>query len=256
MLWTVCPDISDWCFFLRQASAYPKLYALMHNTPNLNNQFLRGTSTRSNVLKTATDSIATHHSVITKPHVTSQLVNRAITSELSNTKLTADLKETTVTGTATGQSLSSGGTTHNLKVEVVKDVKSDNGSAVTSVRGESTHYWVGDDDWSWATPNVGSSSGTFVKSITVSKGSQNVDGKVSLTGNAKDSALKNTKVVNGRSEGSLLTGHATGFVTNGNVTGTIDSTDVLYTGKKNTYSGRDETAPMHMFVRFLIRAAE
>ena len=95
----------------------------MHNTPNLNNQFLRGTSTKSNVLKTATDSIATHHSVIQNLHVTSQLQDNTVTTNLSNTKIkgttsgtvSGTAQSSSISGTASGQSFT---TTVNLPFSV------------------------------------------------------------------------------------------------------------------------------------------
>ena len=267
MLWTVCPDISDWCFFLRQASAYPKLYALMHNTPNLNNQFLRGTSTKSNVLKTVSDSIATHHSEIQNLHVTSRLQDNTVTTNLSNTKIKGTTSGT-VSGTAQSSSITSGTakgqsfTVNNVNLTVSGTAKGQTYQKTTAnVHEDKDHHR--DDSY------AGQEHGLLYGSISTSQATANdssISGKAtgSITGKSNDSSITGTvagqKFTSNKAtwdlNGELITGYSTGKVTNGNVTGTIDNSDVLYSGKKNTYSGRDETAPMHMFVRFLIRAAE
>ena len=271
---------------------YPELYEVLKTdrVPNLNNQFLRGTTNTATVLKTVNDSIATHYSYLQDTHVTARLVNTDITSNLRNTNLTANLTNTALTanlkstaltanlsntavsGTAAGQSLSSGKTSHNLKVNAVKSVSTTTGTAVTSAIGRSTHYWVGDDDWAWMTPELWTTSSSFTKSVSAQNGDINATGNVTLSGYASDSSLKNAKVVNGSSTGnltngastgnltngtstgSLTSGYATGSVTNGNVTGTLDSSQVKYTGSRNPYTNLDETAPMHTFVRYFIKA--
>ena len=73
------------------------------------------------------------------------------------------------------------------------------------------------------------------------------------TGNLTSGYATGT-VTNGTSSGNLVSGQATGTVTNGNVHGTLDSDDVYYEGVVNPYSGRNETAPMHTFVRYFIKA--
>ena len=273
---------------------YPELYDVLktNRVPNLNNQFLRGTTNTATVLKTVNDSIATHYSYLQDTHVTARLVNTDITSNLRNTNLTANLTNTALTanlkntaltanlkntaltanlantavsGTAAGQSLSSGKTSHNLRVNSLMSVSLDRRPTVNSVSGEGIRV----DKLS------------FVYDITHNRRYEDVTGQVTLSGYASDSALKNAKVVNGSSTGnltsgastgnltngastgnltngtstgSLTSGYATGSVTNGNVTGTLDSSQVKYTGSRNPYTNLDETAPMHTFVRYFIKA--
>ncbi|MBR4605822.1 MAG: hypothetical protein IKO41_06300 [Lachnospiraceae bacterium] len=259
-----------------QASAYPKLYALMHNTPNLNNQFLRGTSTKSNVLKTATDSIATHHSVIQNLHVTSQLQDNTVTTNLSNTKIkgttsgtvSGTAQSSSISGTASGQSFT---TTVNLPFSVTIPDHTHNtvviSSSTSKITGGDSISRHGDNTGDWdANYTITGASGTPTTGKTSKDGGGTYTGNVkgTVSGTGQSSTITGTatgqKFTSNKAtwdlNGELITGYSTGKVTNGNVTGTIDNSDVLYSGKKNTYSGRDETAPMHMFVRFLIRAAE
>jgi len=238
----------------------------MHNTPNLNNQFLRGTSTKSNVLKTVSDSIATHHSEIQNLHVTSRLQDNTVTTNLSNTKIkgttsgtvSGTAQSSSVTGTAAGQSFNVTG----VKLTVKGTAEGQKYQKTTaSISTNRDHFR--DDTY------IGKGDALLSGSISTSTAyadSSKVSGEATgnISGSTKQSTISGTaagqKFTSNKAtwdlNGELITGYSTGKVTNGNVTGTIDNSDVLYSGKKNPYSGRDETAPMHMFVRFLIRAAE
>ena len=250
------------------SSAYPKLYALMHNTPNFKERFLRGIQSGHSLLETAEDTIKTHQSKIPSHTHTYDggLVGTAISGVAGKQSFTVNNVSLKVSGTAKGQSFNFTNVTVPIKQASAAAISADKVfTATTSVNNlsiknftqYSTEGFLEGDVWghisdTWV--NSSTKSGSINVSIPIKIDSQKVSGTASGTFSGKGST---STIENGKAEGTI-SGKAS---SNSSVSGTVKNTSVsgkaLDSGELTaSYTGGSETAPKHRYIRYLIRAAE
>ena len=246
------------------SSLYPKLYAMMHTTPNLRGQFIRGLQSGHSVLEKVNESIITHTSSIA-PH-SHTIDGKLINTEIQGTALGQQFSTNanfTVSGKATGQTLSSKVNLELKGVKTPKITKSGSGSdditvSYRDIGATSNRHSEGNFKWSYHGSYVKSSGSQTINVSATNKITGTIP-EVKVTGNTKgtvsgtasSSSLSNAKAT-GSISGTMEESVVTGNLSSGSVKGTaLDSGELTA-----YYDGQSETAPKHIYVRYLIRAAD
>ena len=323
-------DAEKWleCNGAAVPATYPELRRLMASTPNLNQQFLRGTTSASKLLTTSQDSIKDHVSSIPdhRHPYSGNLDNKNMTGTAEGQKFTSDIASWDLAATAAGQKFTSDTATWNLSATAAgQKFTSDtaswslsataagqkftsnnatwnvtgsaagqtyqkakiNGSSGVKYVGQWAHVGDGGTEALCSGPTAVASGNPSLSYDSVAASSSSlVNAKASgtVSGTAQSSTVTGTASgkVSGTAQSSTVTGTASGKVSGtaqsstvtgkatGKVTGTAQKSNVsgsLISGHFSGYTENvslsatykdpvngSETAPKHIYVRYLIRA--
>ena len=273
-LMTKTPDLNG--RFLRGTTSSSQLLTSHDDTIKSHHSKIVNRNVTAKLLDTSVSANLDNRSLtasLTDRSVTATLTNTAVTTTLTKTDLTGKTKAInnvesqtgtfTVDGTAAGQDLSTGSTKSQSVTFSFTSHKHHSLSKNLDIDNDQTGLWAAGTEYgatvsvSPTLPSIGlkgtakSSKVTGTAKGTVKTNIPITDVTGNLTNGNATGSVTNGKstgsVTNGASTGSLNNGHSTGSLNNGNVKGTLDSDDVAY-------DGADETAPKHVYVRYLIRA--
>ena len=247
---------------------YPELIGVVGSrVPDYRGRFLRGLQSGHSVGQTVANSLKSHNH--TQPTHTHSFSGQLVSTALSGTAAGQSFSSAAnlgVSGWAAGQSITSGGAGGQTYQTVqgsggtwisISQTKNDSGIAGGRVSIQRTTEealkdtsWFGDRNTLVAPGVYESKSGEGVVGFTVG-GSSTVTATTSggsIWGSTGGGSISGT--ASGTVSGTANASSVSGSLRNGTVTGAIAAGG----GNPTDYTGGAETAPDHIYVRYLIRA--